>query len=114
MSDIRKASPPETREQVREWERARTRYADHGLCHRCAAQAAWAHQDRGDTWTTIHPPCKACAPVVATFPHPTPSPEWRKTVRNRAPKVSVPDDRPTHKITPSQPLTDASELESAA
>ncbi|UMB67677.1 hypothetical protein [Mycobacterium paraterrae] len=75
---------PETLGQATEWERTKSRYLGHGLCQRCAAQAAWAHQNRGDSWTTIHPPCESCAQVVAKLPHSTPSPKWRKSLRCRA------------------------------
>jgi hypothetical protein len=37
----------------------------------------------GDSWTTIHPPCDYCTHIVATFPHPTPCQDWRKTLRQR-------------------------------
>jgi hypothetical protein len=75
---------PETLAQAAEWERTKNRYLGHGLCQRCAAQAAWAHQNLGDSWTTIHPPCELCAQIVAEFPCTTPSPDWRKTLRRRA------------------------------
>jgi hypothetical protein len=74
---------PETVMQAAEWGRTKNRYIGHGLCDRCAAQAAWAHQNMGDNWKTIHPPCGCCAQIVATFPRPTPSRNWRKTLRQR-------------------------------
>jgi hypothetical protein len=77
------SAPPETLTQAHEWERAKRRYLDAGLCDKCSAQAAWAHQNMGDTWLTINPPCELCAPLVSAFPHPTPSPLWRKTLRSR-------------------------------
>jgi hypothetical protein len=76
-------SKPETLIQAAEWQRATNRYVSHGLCDRCDAQAAWAHQDMGDSWTTIHPPCDYCTHIVAAFPHPTPCQDWRKTLRQR-------------------------------
>lgn len=88
-------SKAETLAQAREWERAKKRYMDHGLCDRCGGQAAWAHQNMGDSWTTIHPPCERCAHIVAAFPYPTPCPDWRKTLRQRLLKVSVPLRAPT-------------------
>lgn len=72
---------PETVSQARTWQRVRDHYRSTGLCDRCAAQAAWAHQDHGDQWVTIHPPCPRCAPIVATFPDRTPSGSWRKCIR---------------------------------
>jgi hypothetical protein len=89
--------PPETLLQVHEWERTKSRYINRGLCDRCAAQAAWAHQNMGDNWKTIHPPCERCAQIVATFPHPTPSPDWRKTLRQR---VTGPRTALTHAVGP--------------
>jgi hypothetical protein len=59
---------PETLAQTRERDRTKTRYLRAGLCDPCAAQAAWAHQNHGDTWQTIHPPCVACAPIVDLLP----------------------------------------------
>jgi hypothetical protein len=88
---------PETLHQAHEWERTKNRYVIHGLCDRCAAQAAWAHQNMGDNWQTIHDPCDSCAQIVAQFPHPTPNPVWRKTLRQR---VSAPVGSPTHNRSP--------------
>jgi hypothetical protein len=59
---------PETLAQTRERDRTKTRYLRAGLCDPCAAQAAWAHQNHGDTWQTIHPACVACAPIVDLHP----------------------------------------------
>lgn len=53
---------PETLAQAAEWERTKNRYLGHGLCERCAAQAAWAHQNLGDCWSTIHPPVRTLCP----------------------------------------------------
>lgn len=77
------SSKPETLIQAAEWQRTKNRYANHGLCEKCAAQAAWAHQNMGDTWTTIQAPCERCTHIVAAFPLPTPCREWRKTLRVR-------------------------------
>jgi hypothetical protein len=64
--------------QAQRWQAIKARYVLEGLCDRCAAQAAWAHQDHGDTWQNIHPPCVACQPIVARFPATTPRSPWRK------------------------------------
>jgi hypothetical protein len=67
----------ETPEQARTWQRVLTHYRRRGLCHRCASQAAWGHQNG---FATIHPPCEACASIVATFAvaGPAANPGWRR------------------------------------
>ena len=90
-SKTRPSDRTETMRQARTWDMVKTKYVAAGLCHKCAAQAAWGHQlgfgfrstrnwpdeDRG-----IKPPCETCAPIVATFPVPagTGSP-WRRFER---------------------------------
>ena len=76
--------PPETHRQAQRWQAVKDRYFAEGLCHCCSAQAAWAHQDHGDTWETIHPPCVACEPIVAKLPAAAPSPVWRKILHPQA------------------------------
>jgi hypothetical protein len=76
--------PPETLRQAQRWQAVKDRYFVEGLCHCCAAQAAWAHQDHGDTWETIHPPCAACEPIVAKLPAAAPSLVWRKILHPQA------------------------------
>lgn len=76
---------PETLRQAQRWQAIKNRYVIEGMCDRCAAQAAWAHQNRGDTWESIHPPCAACEAVVARFAAPTPSPQWRKIPQPEGP-----------------------------
>jgi hypothetical protein len=85
-----KPHPPETLRQAQRWQAVKDRYVEEGLCDRCAAQAAWAHQDHGDPWETIHVPCVACAPIVAGFPAPTPSEVWRKFLHPEAPASMTP------------------------
>jgi hypothetical protein len=82
--DVVKPHLPKTLRQAKRWQAVKDRYVADGLCHRCAAQAAWAHQDHGDTRETIHPPCVACEPIVAEFPAATPSVVWRKIVHPQA------------------------------
>jgi hypothetical protein len=77
------ATPPETLSQAREWQKTLARYLRAGLCHRCAAQAAWAHQTCAGGWSTIHPPCPTCSGIVETFDLATPNPAWRKILRKR-------------------------------
>lgn len=70
---------PETVGEARTWQKTLTRYRADGLCHRCASQAAWGHQNG---FSLIRPPCDECAPIVATFPMPAgkDSP-WRRHPR---------------------------------
>lgn len=84
---------PETLAQALEWERAKTRYLRLGLCHKCAALAAWGHQHGAGGWQPLHPPCSLCAPIVASFPVVTTNPAWRKVLRTpntRPPAVPCP------------------------
>lgn len=84
MSARRRTSMrPETCKQALEWERTKGRYLRAGLCHRCAAQAAWAHQAGAGGWGAIHPPCTVCAEIVELFAYPTTSPLWRRLTRKR-------------------------------
>ena len=69
---------PETPRQVREWDLAKVRYLRRGLCPKCAAQAAWGHQDGAGGWELLHPPCAACAALVEMFPVKTGNPLWRR------------------------------------
>ena len=73
-------APAETPTQARSWETTKSRYLGHGLCHRCAAQAAWGHSQHSGGWKPLRPPCERCAPIVGTFPLTTPNPLWRKTL----------------------------------
>ena len=74
---------PETLEQVAQWEITKRRYLRAGLCHKCAAQAAWACQSGAGGWTVIHPPCPVCVELVALLPWPTTNPLWRAVQRKR-------------------------------
>jgi hypothetical protein len=56
---------PETVGQALHWQTAFSHYLADGLCHRCASQAAWGHQNG---FSLIRPPCDACQPIVDTFP----------------------------------------------
>lgn len=58
-------SKPETLGQARRWQQRLTRYTEAGLCHRCAAQAAYGATHG---WSVVHPPCSSCEPVVQSFP----------------------------------------------
>jgi hypothetical protein len=68
----------------------KARYAIEVLCDRCAAQPTWAHQNRGDTWKSIHRPCVTCQPVVAGFATPTPNPHWRRILQFEPPVSAAP------------------------
>jgi hypothetical protein len=83
---------PETLRQAQRWQAVKHRYVQEGLGDRCAAQAAWAHQNHGDNWGNIHPPCAACEPIVATFPAATPSPLWRRIPHPEVPVPTTPGD----------------------
>jgi hypothetical protein len=73
--------PPETLRQAQRWDVVKLRYTDGGLCDRCAAQAAWGHQDNAGGWNDLHPPCDRCAPVVRGLSVATTNPLWRKFER---------------------------------
>ncbi len=79
----RRTTRGETLDQARAWDRVKGRYLRAGLCHRCAAQAAFGHQVGAGGWNAIHPPCADCAPLVELFAYPTASPVWRAITRKR-------------------------------
>ena len=83
MNRPRTSLRPETLAMAREWERTKTRYLRAGLCHKCAAQAAWGHQIGAGSWHAIRPPCVDCVEIVELFPYPTRSPSWRAVLRKR-------------------------------
>jgi len=60
-----KADKPETTREAQEWDRSNRHYVTLGLCHVCAAQAAYGHQLG---FARVNPPCVVCAGVVAGFP----------------------------------------------
>lgn len=72
---------PETLRQARRWDDRARQYRDALLCDRCAAQAAYGHQCG---FLDVHPPCRSCSVVVASFPVPAVN-GWRKL-------ASQPDD----------------------
>ena len=89
---------PETPRQVREWELAKVRYLRRGLCHKCAAQAAWGHQNGAGGWRLLHPPCPECKPFVEMLPAETVNPLWRslefrKRHHRKRPAQRTPRDR---------------------
>jgi hypothetical protein len=86
----RRQCPPETLAQAAEWERAKARYLGLGLCHKCAAQAAYGHQQHAGGWSAINPPCSTCAAVVAQLPIETTNPAWRKSARHPQPLIGAP------------------------
>lgn len=71
----------ETMRQAQRWDAIKLRYMDAGLCDRCAAQAAWGHQDNAGGWDDLQAPCGRCAFMVRGFPVPTTNPLWRKFER---------------------------------
>jgi hypothetical protein len=72
---------PETSREAQTWQTTLNLYLADGLCHRCAAQAAWGHQNG---FSLVRPPCQVCRPIVDTFPVPAgkDSP-WRRFPRGR-------------------------------
>jgi len=68
------------------WEARKRRYLRLGLCHRCAAQAAWGHQLG---FSQSKPPCPDCQPIVDTFPVRKPN-NWHASSPHRGAKFSPP------------------------
>lgn len=103
-----KTLKPETPGQARAWQKNKKRYLQAGLCHTCAAQAAWGHQvgfsfRSSREWPEqdrkIKPPCPECATIVANFPEAAAEgSQWRKLPKR---KSEGPTDQ-THKITPGK------------
>ncbi len=60
-----KADRPETMRTAIAWQTVKNHYVTLGLCHVCAAQAAYGHQVG---FTRINQPCPDCAGVVVGFP----------------------------------------------
>lgn len=71
----------ETPTAAASWERRKARYLRAGICHGCAAQAAYGH---AHGFAQVHPPCGSCRPVVATLPVPAAN-GWRKTAGRKPP-----------------------------
>lgn len=61
---VKPINRPESRAQAREWDNTKLAYRRLGLCHRCAAQAAYGHQLG---FVPVEPPCGSCLPVVLRF-----------------------------------------------
>jgi hypothetical protein len=68
------STAPETLRQARRFDERAKQYRRALRCHRCAAQAAYGHQEG---FANVDPPCAACRPIVATFPVPAGN-GWRK------------------------------------
>jgi len=58
---------PETEGAARAWQRVVDHARTAGLCATCAAQLAWGVQNG---FSTVHPPCDECAPIIAGWPVP--------------------------------------------
>ncbi len=58
-------SKPESHGQAADWEATKKRALEYGFCIRCASQYAWGVQGG---FSTVQPPCRACAPLVASLP----------------------------------------------
>lgn len=76
---------PETNRQALTWDATKRHYILLGLCPRCAAQAAWGHQQG---FAKVNPPCFACLPVVLTFPV-NEHGEWRSNSPRRGASLST-------------------------
>jgi len=76
---------PETPAQAREWDKTKRHYIRLGLCHRCAAQAAYGHSDG---FATIKPPCAGCLPILASLPTAQPN-GWRSQSRRQGKAFSL-------------------------
>jgi hypothetical protein len=76
---------PETIRQAQTWDATKRHYILLGLCLRCAAKAAWGHQQG---FTKVNPPCFACLPVVLSFPVNEPG-EWRSDSPRRGAPLST-------------------------
>jgi hypothetical protein len=78
-SDRVSSRVPETLSQAQTWTKVLNQYLAAGLCSYCAGQCAWAHQV-GFGRPSLHPPCAACVPVVATLTYPVHSKgsAWRR------------------------------------
>lgn len=68
---------PETLGQAKAWEEIKGQYLARGLCHRCAALAAYGHQ-LGHRALDL--PCAVCRPIVDSFDLSTGG-TWRKASR---------------------------------
>lgn len=61
-------------------------YLAAGLCHSCAAQAAYGHQLG---WSKVNQPCTVCRPIVAAFPQPQVN-DWRSKPRDASKTLPAP------------------------
>lgn len=69
----------ETRRQARLWDSTKSFYRKTGLCHRCAASAAWGH---AFSFREVSSPCAECLSVVLSFPDDAWG-EWRCFVNQK-------------------------------
>jgi hypothetical protein len=80
---------PETTSQALMWDEVKGRYLSAGLCHGCAAQAAWGHQI--GFAGLEYQPCEICRgtvlPATVTNRHGSRGQEWllRAALRGSAP-----------------------------
>lgn len=70
---------PETPGQERSWAEFKNQYLRLGLCHRCAAQAAYGH---AHGFAVVEPPCPDCLPVIQGFEFERAN-DWRKASKER-------------------------------
>ena len=93
-----KADRPETMREATAWTVFKNHYVALGLCHVCAAQAAYGHQIG---FTRINQPCPDCADVVAGFPDGAAN-GWRSQSYEKARKGAY-ERRPERKAYTSAP-----------
>jgi hypothetical protein len=91
---------PESPRTARRWDGAKAAYLRDGLCHRCAAQAAWGHQLG---FSRIRPPCADCRPIVDRFPVSEASPWRRFPVASQRPR-NGPESLHTGNLEPATAL----------
>lgn len=78
---LSKAERPETLRQAITWESVKRNYLQHGLCDRCAGQAAWGHQIGFSRLEQL--PCGKCWPAVQRLPKAQPD-GWRSVYGDAA------------------------------
>jgi hypothetical protein len=90
-----KADRPETLREAIRWQTVKNHYVTLGLCHVCAAQAAYGHQIG---FTRINQPCAVCATVVAGLPDETAN-GWRSQSYEKAHKgaYGLPPEREAYR-----------------
>ncbi len=95
-----KPQQPETPGQAFTWETVKNKALDFGLCHRCASQLAWGHQNG---FSSLRPPCRECTPLIASLPKVRPN-GWRSVEGTASRATSWPLSRARDSLAPGVPL----------